>query len=106
KAQMAARNFFSSVLRPGKDRAAVVAFDTGVYVVQDFTDDAGLLAGAASRLTAAGGTSIFDAVYKITRDKLAGGEKARSVILLISDGDDTTSRASIDQAIEMALKKN
>src|SRR5581483_4461964 len=62
KAQIAARNFFGSVLRAGKDRAAVVAFDSGVYVVQDFTDDAGALAAASSKLTAAGGTSIFDAV--------------------------------------------
>ena len=106
KAQVAARNFFSSVLRAGKDRAGVVAFDSGVYVVQDFTDDASALAAAALKLTAAGGTSIFDAVYKTTRDKLRGCEEGRRVIVLITDGDDTTSRASIDQAIEMALKNN
>ena len=106
KAQVAARNFFSSVLRAGKDRAAVVAFDSGVYVVQDFTDDPSALAAAALKLTAGGGTSIFDAVYKTTRDKLGGGEEGRRVILLITDGDDTTSRASIEQAIQMALKNN
>jgi len=106
KAQVAARNFFSSVLRAGKDRAVVVAFDSGVYVVQDFTDDASSLAAASSKLTAAGGTSIFDAVYKTTRDKLGEEEEGRRVILLITDGDDTTSRASIEQAIEIALKNN
>ncbi len=106
QAQAAARDFFSSVLRAGKDRAAVIAFDSGVYVAQDFTDDAGTLAAAALKLTAAGGTSIFDAVYKTVRDKLEGGEEGRRVIVLITDGDDTTSRASLDQAIEMALKNN
>jgi VWFA-related protein len=106
KAQAAARDFFSSVLRAGRDRAAVVAFDSGAYVVQDFTDDAKALAAAALKLKAAGGTSIFDAVYKTTRDRLAGGEEGRRVIVLITDGDDTTSRASIEQAIEMALKNN
>src|SRR4030095_7683007 len=106
KAQVAARNFFGSVLRAGKDRAVVVAFDSGVYVVQDFTDNAIALAAASSKLTAAGGTSIFDAVYKTTRDKLVGDEEGRRVILLITDGDDTTSRASIEQAIEMAIKNN
>jgi VWFA-related protein len=106
KSQVAARNFFSSVLRAGKDRAAVVAFDSSVYGVQDFTDDASALAAAALKLTAAGGTSIFDAVYKTTRDKLAGGAEGRRVIVLITDGDDTTSRASIEQAIEMAVKHN
>ena len=106
KAQVAARNFFGSALRVGKDRAAVVAFDSGVYVVQDFTDDASALVAAALKLTAAGGTSIFDAVYKTTRDKLTGGEEGRRVILLVTDGDDTTSRASIEQTIGMALKNN
>jgi VWFA-related protein len=106
KAQVAARDFFSSVLRAGKDRATVVAFDSGVYVVQDFTDDASVLTAASLKLTAAGGTSIFDAVYKTTRDKLGDGEEGRRVIVLITDGDDTTSRASIEQAIEMALKNN
>ena len=106
KAQVAARNFFNSVLRAGKDRAVVVAFDSGVYVVQDFTDDASALAAASSELTAAGGTSIFDAVYKTTRDKLGEGEEGRRVIVLITDGDDTTSRASVEQAVEMALKNN
>ena len=106
KAQVAARDFFNSVLRAGKDRATVVAFDSGVYVVQDFTDDASVLTAAALKLTAAGGTSIFDAVYKTTRDKLGEGEEGRRVIVLITDGNDTTSRASIEQAIEMALKNN
>lgn len=105
-AQIAARNFFSSLLRPGKDRACVVAFDSGAYLAQDFTDDANVLANTVSGLTAAGGTSLFDAIYKTSRDKLSGTDEARRVILLITDGDDTTSRATISQAVEMALKNN
>jgi len=105
-AQIAARKFFSSVLRPGTDRACVVAFDSGAYLAQDFTDDASVLATALSRLTAAGGTSMFDAIYKTSRDKLSGSDQARRVILLVTDGDDTTSRASIEQAMQMALKNN
>jgi len=106
RAQTAVRDFISSVLRPAKDSACLVAFDSGVYLLQDFTDDADTLAGAVSRLTAAGGTSIFDAIYKTSRDKLAGTEEARRVVILITDGDDTTSRASIEQAIEMAVRNN
>jgi Ca-activated chloride channel homolog len=106
RAQTAVREFIHSVLRPGKDSACLVAFDSGVYLLQDFTDDADLLAGAASRLTAAGGTSIFDALYKTSRDKLAGTDQARRVVILITDGDDTTSRASVDQTIEMAVRNN
>src|SRR5262249_40579092 len=105
-AQRAIRDFIHSVLRPGKDRACLAAFDSSVYLLQDFTDNPDTLTGAVSKLTAAGGTSIFDALYKTSRDKLAGTEEARRVIILITDGDDTTSRASIEQAIEMALRNN
>jgi VWFA-related protein len=105
-AQSAAGEFFRSVLNPGRDRACLVTFDSGVYVAQDFTDDAGALTTAASRLTAAGGTSIFDAIYKTSRDKLSGTDQGRRTILLITDGDDTTSRASLEQATMMALKNN
>jgi VWFA-related protein len=105
-ARIAARDFFSSALRPGRDRACVVAFDSGVYLAQDFTDDPAALASALSRLTASGGTSMFDAIYKTSRDKLSGSDPSRHVILLITDGDDTTSRVSIEQAKQMALKNN
>ena len=105
-AKTAARNFLSSVLRPNRDRACVVAFDSGVYLTQDFTDDPNVLANALSRVTAEGGTSVFDAIYKVSRDKLSGTDQARRMILLITDGDDTTSRASIEQALEMALRNN
>ena len=105
-AKTAARNFFSSVLRPNRDRACVVAFDSGVYLTQDFTDNPNVLANALSRVTAEGGTSVFDAIYKVSRDKLSGTDQARRMILLITDGEDTTSRASIEQALEMALKNN
>ena len=105
-AKTAARNFLNSVLRPNTDRACVVAFDSGVYLTQDFTDDPNVLSSALSRVTAEGGTSIFDAIYKVSRDKLSGNDQARRIILLITDGEDTTSRASIEQALEMALQNN
>lgn len=105
RAQLVVRDFLNSVLR-SRDSACLVAFDSGVYLVQDFTDDADSLAGAVNKLTAAGGSSIFDAIYKTSRDKLAGTEEARRVIVLITDGEDTTSSSSIEQAMEMAIRNN
>jgi Ca-activated chloride channel family protein len=106
RAKTAAQDFFTSVLRPGRDRAAVVAFDSGVYLLQGFTDNTAVLTSAVSGLTSSGGTSIFDAVYKTARDMLPNGQNARRVIILVTDGDDTTSQASITEAIEMASKNN
>src|SRR5215475_6195862 len=97
-ARSASRDFFSSVLRPGLDSACVVAFDSHVYLARDYTDDSNVLADSLSGLSAAGGTSLFDAVYKAARDKLSGSDQARRLSLLITDGEDTTSRASLDQA--------
>lgn len=106
RAEDVVRDFISSVLRPGKDSACVVAFDSGVYLLRDFTDDAGTLTQAVDDLTSAGGTSMFDAIYKTSRDKLAGAGEERRVIILITDGEDTTSHASINQAIEMSINNN
>ena len=106
RAQNTVHDFINSVIRTGKDRVCLVAFDSDVYLVQDFTDDSNKLTSAVNKLTAAGGTSVFDAIYKTSRDKLTGTEEARRVIVLITDGDDTTSNASIEQATEMALRNN
>ncbi|HEY6329654.1 MAG TPA: VWA domain-containing protein [Blastocatellia bacterium] len=106
RAEDVVRDFISSVLRPGKDSACVIGFDSGVYLLQDFTDNADVLAGAVDELTSAGGTSMFDAIYKTSRDKLAAAGEERRVMILITDGEDSTSHASIDQAIEMAINNN
>ena len=89
KAQVAARNFFGSVLRAGKSRGGV-AFDQACTWSMIL-----LLMRAHSRrrlkLTAAGGTSIFDAVYKARATRLGEAGKSVAFIVLITDGDDTTS---------------
>jgi len=60
--QEAAISFFHSVLRE-KDRAALVEFDSGVTLVQDFTSDPNKMAKQIKTLRAAGGTSLYDAIY-------------------------------------------
>src|SRR4030095_17064598 len=72
RAQNAVHDFINSVIRTGKDRACLVAFDSDVYLVQDFTDNSKRLTSAFDTLTAAGGTSIFARIYKTWRDKLTG----------------------------------
>jgi Ca-activated chloride channel family protein len=98
----AATAFERSVLKGRDDRGLVVAFDAKVYLLQDWTNDAARLAASIERLTSAGGTSMFDAVYKTSRDKFEIGETHQNVLVLVTDGDDTTSTATFDQALEMA----
>jgi Ca-activated chloride channel family protein len=98
----AAAGFEESMMRQPHDRGLVVAFDSKAYLLQDWTTDGTKLAAAIRMLTSAGGTSMFDAVYKTSRDKFEIGETHQNVLVLVTDGDDTTSTATFDQALEMA----
>ena len=98
----AATAFERSVLTGPDDRGLVVAFDSKVYLLQDWTSDAARLAARIERLTSAGGTSMFDAVYKTCRDKFEITDTRRNALVLVTDGEDTTSLATLDQALQMA----
>src|SRR5438876_10491212 len=64
----AAVTFLMSMVRESNDRGMVVAFDSKVYLLQDWTANVGELADNIHKLTPAGGTSMFDALYKTCRD--------------------------------------
>jgi VWFA-related protein len=98
----AATAFGRSVLKGTDDRGLVVAFDSKVYLLQDWTNDAAQLAASIQPLTSAGGTSMFDAVYKTCRDKFEITDSRRNALVLVTDGEDTTSLATLDQALQMA----
>jgi Ca-activated chloride channel homolog len=100
--QEAAINFFQSVLRED-DRAMLVEFDSGVTLVQDFTSDPNKLATEINKLRAAGSTSLYDAIYLSCDEKLIR-ETGRKAIIILSDGEDQSSRHTLEQATEMALR--
>lgn len=79
------------------DMAALYAFDDEVTLLQNFTRDLRRLRSALSRVTPSGGTSVYDALYLAAQsiDRRPG----RHVIVLVSDGSDTTSRIDITRAI-------
>src|SRR5262245_46460879 len=74
-----------------KDLAHVIGFDRTITLVQDFTENVRLLKRAIDDLEIGGGTAVYDAVYLATKEKL-GDEAGRKAIILISDGEDTTSK--------------
>ena len=99
----AAIEFFYSTLQRGKDKALVIAFDSGVGLLQDFTDDPEKLADKIRQIRAGGGTSLYDAIYLAANQKLAG-QTGRRVVILITDGDDNSSRVSLTETLEAAQK--
>ncbi len=100
--QEAAISFFQSILRE-KDRALLVQFDSGVNLLQDFTNDPNKLAKQIMNLRAAGGTALYDAIYRVCDEKMIR-EPGRKAIVILSDGDDESSSVNLAQATEMAIR--
>jgi VWFA-related protein len=104
--QKAGASFLQQVVTDKDDLAFVVGFANSVLLVQDFTADQAQIARGISRLTAAGGTALWDAVA-YGADKLASLPETRPVariLVVVSDGEDNASNASLKQAIETALR--
>jgi VWFA-related protein len=95
-------DFLSAVLRK-QDLALVMNFDRSVSLVQDFTADIRRLTRGIQSLSIGGGTSVHDAVFLASDEKLKH-ETGRKAIILISDGADTTSKLKIKDGIEAAQR--
>ena len=93
------------------DVAEIVDFDSRVVVTQAFTDDATKLEGAIRKTSAGGSSSLFNAVYIALRDfKRAAtaptGGRQRQVVVLISDGDDTSSLLTFEEVLNLAVQSD
>jgi Ca-activated chloride channel homolog len=99
----AAARFFERVIRP-QDRAAVFSVSTDVVVLQEFTNKVQLLIDATRRLQALGATSLYDSIY-LAADYLKAA-RGRRVIVIVSDGGDTTSNQSLLEALAQAQKSD
>lgn len=105
--QEAAIDFVTTVMRPGKDRALVVSFDTSPTLVSDLTDDQVAVTKAIRDLRPGGGTALYDAIFFSCRDVLMKDQprdKFRRALVVLSDGDDNQSKWTREQALEMAHK--
>jgi Ca-activated chloride channel family protein len=100
-----AAEFFKNALRRKKDLALIIQFDSDVNLVQDFTDDTNLLTAALNTLRAGNTTALYDAIFLAVEDKLKE-ETGRKVIVTITDGTDTSSKTSEDEAIEIAQRND
>lgn len=100
----AAKNFIYEVITLRKDKAAFMTFDHRVDLRQDFTDKLDLLDDAVDEVKETGSqTALYDAVWEFTDQKLRSAP-GRRVIVIITDGEDTFSRADLDDAIDIAQR--
>jgi len=100
-----AAEFFTEILRPNKDLALIIQFDSDVNLVQDFTQKQSDLLNALNSLRAGNSTALYDAIYLAAEEKLRN-ETGRKVMVVITDGDDTSSKLRKEEAIEAAQRSD
>ncbi len=82
-----------------KDEAFLVDFSSEAFIDQDFTSDIAKLQSGLSYIKSSGGTALYDAVTA-SADYLAKNAKhPKQVLLIITDGEDNASSATLEQAI-------
>jgi Ca-activated chloride channel family protein len=103
--EQAVEPFIRKIVRPGADKAFVLAFDEVFELIADLTDDQAKLAAGIRNIHPGGGTAVWDTLYFACREKLLKERNTtpvRRVIVLISDGDDNQSHVTYKEALEMA----
>jgi len=91
------------------DAAEIVQFNHKFSVLQDFTNDQSLLEKAISSIRADGATGVYNALYFTLKDARFRGkpdELTRQAIVVLTDGEDTSSLVSDDQVLQLAKKSN
>ena len=102
--QESAMNFIQTVVKPRKDRVLFGTFDDEINLLQDFTDKLDLLDKAVYSVKKMGKqTALFDAIWQFCDEKMRS-VPGRRVLLIVSDGEDTYSRANIRDAIDIAQR--
>jgi len=104
--QAAATKFLQTVVTGKDDLAFVVGVNNSVLLVQDFSGDQERISHAINQLAPGGGTALWDAV-SFGAEKLAEraeGRPVARVLIVISDGEDNASSATLKQAIASAQR--
>jgi len=102
--QESAMNFIYSVTRARKDQVLFATFDHEINLRQDFTNKLDLLDRAVSKVKETGTqTALYDAIWQFCDEKLRTAS-GRRVLVVITDGEDTYSRADIRDAISIAQR--
>ena len=105
QAQVASARFVQG-LRP-KDEVRITEFNDGVTVLQESTADREALQAAIAKVSAAGSTGLHNALFVTLRSlpPSDGPELRRRVIVLVSDGEDTSSLVWEEQVLELVRKR-
>jgi VWFA-related protein len=99
--KQAARHFFRQVMRPA-DEAAIYSIETESYLAQPLTNDISLLERTIEGFgRPEGSTSLFDAI--IDAAAYLRPYTGRRVLVIVSDGIETTSRNDFETTMQRVL---
>jgi VWFA-related protein len=82
-----------------QDEAFVVDFSWEAFIDQDFTSDITKLQQGLSYIKSSGGTAIYDALVASADYLSKNAKHPKQVLLVITDGEDNASSATLDQAV-------
>lgn len=94
-----AKRFAQSIVRP-RDRLAILQITENVDQLTRFTSDMRAIERSIDRLEVGAGTSLYDAIY--LGSEMLLDHQGRKVMVLITDGGDTTSKTSYNNALRRA----
>ncbi len=103
RAVLALRSF-AQAIKPG-DEVFLLGFNHQLTLLQDFTDSPSLLTQATAGLQPSGDTALYDAVLGGLQ-RIQRGQRQKKALILMSDGLDTSSTASREDAFRAARKAN
>jgi len=95
----AARRFLQSILRP-QDALSLYEFKETVRELTPFTSDLARIDRGLQRMQPSFGTALFDALY--LGSQALESRQGRKVLVIISDGGDTTSKVKYAEAVRAA----
>ncbi|HVG18062.1 MAG TPA: VWA domain-containing protein [Blastocatellia bacterium] len=94
--QRAAAQFFRQVMRPG-DQGAIMSVSTDPKLEAQFTSDVDKLVNTLANMKPEGATSLYNAMIEAA--KYIRPAEGRHVMVVLSDGTDTSSSATLAQAL-------
>ncbi|HSS22030.1 MAG TPA: VWA domain-containing protein [Pyrinomonadaceae bacterium] len=99
--KQAAKHFFKRVMRPG-DEAAIYSVESDSYLAQPLTSDVQLLERTIDSFgKPEGSTSLFDAIIEAAT--YLRPYPGRRVLVIVSDGIETTSRSDFETTMQRVL---
>ncbi len=101
EASDAALYFFEQVLG-ARDRACLFIFSDRPRLVVPFTSQAEVLAGGLASLVAEGETALWDSVIFSLHN--FSGLKGKRALIVLTDGEDSSSEYSFDEALDYARR--